>query len=552
MSKSEPDFWGPFEQAPNILILMTDQQRTPQHYPPGWVERNLPNLWSLMQGGVSFPNAMTNTTACSPSRATMFTSTFPMLNGVTSVGVSLNMDQQVVTSPGADPLPLVTLGQVLTELAPAGVEYQVAYKGKWHLDDLTNATALSPAQQYAQASTLASNDANMETTYGFDGWTSPDFGTTLDIKGDNVYTLAGGKGGNDARVAIGTSWTQNGAGETVTVDNAVQFLDAYQPNADGTNPFCLVVSLLNPHDIFVSPTQYTAAGYDNPDANGNQPWQVAPFTELGLPNNFRLRPDQLANKPSPQEEWRRSSYTDEEALDYVRFYAYLQTLSDRLLGQVLAAMDDAVAANTLVVRLADHGEMGMSQGRMVEKECEVYNEALLVPMIFAHPALAGGGTCRGLAGLIDIVPTLAEICGISTKTLESTYAIQGRSLASTIWDQASGNEATTYPRFLFATDDAGLTLRCLVDEELGAKYAVYHQTSWEYELYDFSLDAGGRDPETTNLVPVAGPVGHGASSPDIRKTWIEMHARLTRALVDSNTMPDGWPATPIEPIQSNG
>ena len=63
-------YWGPFKQAPNLLILLTDQQRTTQHYPAGWVQQNLPNLWAIMQGGVGFPNSMTNTTACSPARAT--------------------------------------------------------------------------------------------------------------------------------------------------------------------------------------------------------------------------------------------------------------------------------------------------------------------------------------------------------------------------------------------------------------------------------------------------------------------------------------------------
>ena len=34
-------YWGPFKQAPNLLILLTDQQRTAQHLPAGWVQQNL-------------------------------------------------------------------------------------------------------------------------------------------------------------------------------------------------------------------------------------------------------------------------------------------------------------------------------------------------------------------------------------------------------------------------------------------------------------------------------------------------------------------------------
>jgi arylsulfatase A-like enzyme len=102
--------WGPFAPPSNLLILMTAQQRTAQHMPDGWVRDNLPNLWALHQAGVSFPNAMTNTTACSPSRATLWTSTYPPLNGVMAVSDTLNLPQDVVTKPKACPLPLATLG----------------------------------------------------------------------------------------------------------------------------------------------------------------------------------------------------------------------------------------------------------------------------------------------------------------------------------------------------------------------------------------------------------------------------------------------------------
>ncbi len=69
-----------------------------------------------MHGGVTFPNGMTDTTACSPSRATLWTGTYPMINDVDSVGQNPTLTDQ-----------LTTLGLLLTEHAP--VSYNVAYKG---------------------------------------------------------------------------------------------------------------------------------------------------------------------------------------------------------------------------------------------------------------------------------------------------------------------------------------------------------------------------------------------------------------------------------------
>lgn len=50
-----------------------------------------------------------------------------------------------------------------------------------------------------------------------------------------------------------------------------------------------------------------------------------------------------------------------------------------------------------------------------------------------------------LAGLIDVVPTLAEICGIPD--LGATYAVQGQSLAGAILNGDSGETSarTTRP-----------------------------------------------------------------------------------------------------------
>jgi arylsulfatase A-like enzyme len=553
-------YWGPFTQAPNLLILLTDQQRTAQHLPAGWVQKNLPNLWALMQGGVTFPNAMTNTTACSPARATLWTSTFPPINGVLQVGDTLVMQET-----------LTTLGLALTNYAPEGVTYNVAYKGKWHLDSSFESGQTLAYQQTTGLAHQATDDQTMACTYGFPGWTSQDFGTTMAPELDNwrggpvcvpatdINTLGGGGGGNDQRIATGLSFVTGG-----TVAGAQQWLAAQAYNAPA-NPFCLVVSLLNPHDIFVSPAGYASAGYPpipcGPDA-GTYPWQVAPFTEItSLPESYYLSAEVLAHKPSMQSgyRWTPAQGAEDEAqrllaaLDYLRFYAYLHTLSEALIGQILSEMTSAMLANTLIVRLADHGEMGMSQGGMVEKECQAYNETLLVPMVFSNPGLPQGAACTGLAGLIDVLPTLAEVCGL---TIPSGIQVQGTSLAPAILAGASG---TTYNPFLFASNDDFVVIRGLVDTSThNAKYVVCSEgtagTDWQCELYDFYYDPDAGDPwspEIDNQVPVNGlQNGSSASTQAIQATWNAMHVALTHAMTATGTTPAGWPAAPPATIPS--
>ncbi len=101
---------------PHIILLWTDQERHPQHWPEGWVEANLPSSNRLKRHGLSFVNAFTAAAQCTPSRATFLTSTYPTVNGVTNTLV----------------YPLQSLQQNLAIIMGAA-GYEVAYKGKWHL-----------------------------------------------------------------------------------------------------------------------------------------------------------------------------------------------------------------------------------------------------------------------------------------------------------------------------------------------------------------------------------------------------------------------------------
>ena len=71
-------------RPPNILLVITDQQRQPRHWPedPGWLGELMPNEAELARTGLSFTNAFCNTAMCSPSRATLFTGRYPAEHGV--------------------------------------------------------------------------------------------------------------------------------------------------------------------------------------------------------------------------------------------------------------------------------------------------------------------------------------------------------------------------------------------------------------------------------------------------------------------------------------
>ena len=56
---------------PNIVLIITDQEREVMHWPEGWAEANLPARSRLMEHGMHFANAYCNSATCSPSRAAL-------------------------------------------------------------------------------------------------------------------------------------------------------------------------------------------------------------------------------------------------------------------------------------------------------------------------------------------------------------------------------------------------------------------------------------------------------------------------------------------------
>ena len=112
----------------NMVLIITDQVRQMQNFPPGWSEKNLPGLTRLQKTGVSFTQATCNAAMCTPSRATMLTGYLPGQHGVRyTVEGNMPSDQYPQVE-----LPLPDQIANVAQLAVAA-GYQAVYKGKFHL-----------------------------------------------------------------------------------------------------------------------------------------------------------------------------------------------------------------------------------------------------------------------------------------------------------------------------------------------------------------------------------------------------------------------------------
>jgi choline-sulfatase len=547
-------------RPPNIVLLITDQQRAQRHWPedPGWRRELMPNEAELERTALRFENAFCNTAMCSPSRSTLFTGLYPARHGVplTLTAADLKPDPrntpavvreliEILRRPGAPRRRALrgfargalrrTTGGGEPELSPAvpnlagmlrSAGYEVAYKGKWHLTQ--------PLQQSGWGS---ADSERFERDFGFADWDPPDAGENA--KAENF-------GGGDVG-PLGQGWD-----ELYT-----RGVERWLGRVDLPEPFCLVVSLVNPHDVLGYPASYRQGGYTD-----------AEFRDLGVGLPPTVDED-LTTKPSAHTlmQMGMTAYmgpldSRRKQLDYVNFYAHLHRVVDGHIGRLLACLGDpgdpgSLRSRTLIVRSSDHGEMGLSHGGLRQKAFNAYEETIHVPLLVSNPVLfPQPAQTPALASLIDLLPTIATLAGTAAPA-----GVQGRDLAPVLARHASPVGDTDAPgidygalrehpgpsdsvqdslHFTYDDHQAGTAMadapgqpnrvRCLHDGL--RKYAVYldpeRKMAPEYEMYDLE-----RDPdERQNLVDVH--TGEARSSRD-RLLREELGERLRAAMAELGT-----------------
>ena len=355
----------------NVLLFLTDQQRAIQHFPPGWSRRNLPGMTRLQAHGIHFENAFTNACMCSPARSTLMSGYFPAQHGV-----KYTLEQDMP----APQYPQVELSTEFKNLASVSraAGYVPVYKGKFHCN------------KPAAGSDWIPEDVNK---YGFTRWNPPDAGADQSIpeEGGGIYD-------NDGRFMNSEGTAQAGT------EGAVQYL---RDTAAQSQPFFMVVSLVNPHDVLFYPSSYVAGGYDDNWLDG----------DIGLPATVN---EDLLTKPTVQAQFRRIFNatgpipTPQMKRNYLNFYGNLMKASDEYLVKILDTLESGgLLENTLVVATADHGKMGTAHGGLRQKNFNFYEETTRIPLVYSNPRLfPRPETNRSIVSHVDFLPTLASLLDV--------------------------------------------------------------------------------------------------------------------------------------------
>lgn len=376
--------------SPNILLIMTDEERYPPPYEDDAVtafrREQLPARESLRSGGLELHRHYAGSTACVPSRATLFTGQYPSLHGVSQTdGIAKKNTDPAMGWLDPDGVP--TLGDWFR----AG-GYQTHYRGKWHVghaDLLVTGTheglmASDDDGNPIPAAVDAYRRADRLDPLGFSGWIGRE---PHGVQKSDCGTIRDG----------------------VFAEQVVElFTELAAARADG--PWLTVASFVNPHDIsFAGGLYELIVGRDPTDDT---------VPEIG---EAPSQGDSFAGRPLCHEQfkavWPQMVADQPVDLAYRQLYYHLHKLVDQAIARILGALAaSGMADDTIIVFTSDHGDLLGAHGGLQQKWYNAFDEATRVPLLIKGPGVTSvTGGIDVPTSHVDLIPTLLGLAGIDVE-----------------------------------------------------------------------------------------------------------------------------------------
>ena len=383
------------KKRPNVVFLLTDDQRYGTIRALGNDEIKTSNLDRLVYFGTSFVNAHipggTASAVCMPSRA--------MINSGKTLFHLEDCGRNI-------PDNHVTMGQCFLNNG-----YHAMETGKWH----------NGVKSFAR-----SFDGGENIFFGgmWDHWNVPvnDFDETGKYEKEIPFTP---NFSADSQV-INVRAQKINAGYHSTelfADSAVQYIEEY----DSEQPFFMYVSFLAPHDPRTMPKGFRKM-YDE--------------SEISLPPNYAEMPTVNFGWASGRDETveaypRKPENIKKHIADY---YAMISQI-DYHVGRIMQALEKkGEMDNTIIVLAGDNG-LAIGQHGLMGKQ-NIFEHSVCVPLFMAGPGIPQDKIDKRYVYLLDVYPTLCELCGLNIPG-----TVDGKSFAKMFTDDRFVSRDALYLAF---------------------------------------------------------------------------------------------------------
>jgi len=418
-------FLSPFlkAQQPNILLIVSDDLNT-RIGPYMEINKHTPNLDRLASEGVRFTKAYCQYPLCGPSRASIMSGLYPETNGILR-----NIDK-----PGSykKETPALANHPSMAGFFREHGYFTARVSKIFHMGVPGGIERGAPGGDEPDSWDYAYNVMGPETL-------SPG---TLELLSPKNHHY----GSNFSRMILRDSlkYTQT---DYIAASQAIAILQsrAGTPPPDGTNkqkikpdaPFFLAVGFVRPHIPLIAPEA----------CFNHYPVDDVELPKVKIGNNL---PEEALRRQN-EKIWGMNALQKQKTIS-----AYMASVRfmDEQVGRLLRTLDNLkLRDNTIVIFISDHG-YNLGQHDCWSK-ISLWEGSVRVPLIISAPGYnANFGTTSGtVSQLIDLYPTLTELCGYKE---EQPAILQGRSLVP--WIKNAKAEDPKIPAFTITYGGEGASL----------------------------------------------------------------------------------------------
>jgi choline-sulfatase len=425
----------------NVLFLIADDLNCALHC-YGHPQVRSPNIDRLAERGLRFEHAYCQFPLCSPSRSSFLTGRRPNATRILSNPASGRFSTDYRATPHfREFIPdTITLPQVFRNhgyvAARVGKLYHYGVPGQ------IGTSGLDDPASWDYVVNPAGRDKAEE---------------------NRIFSLIQGSFGGTLSwlAAEGTDLEQT---DGLVATAAISLLEEYRDR-----PFFLAVGNFRPHTPYVAPRKY----FDlyAPDR--------IPLPTLSSDDRQRTPAPAYASAKKEQE-----TMTDRLRREAIQAYWASITFMDAQMGRVLEALQRlGLAEKTIVVMTSDHGYHLYEHGLWQKQS--LFENSTRVPLIIAVPGTGTKGrSTTALAEMVDIYPTLADLCG-----LPAPGYLDGTSLRPVLKDPSGSVKDAAFTQVRRGSFH-GFSIRTV-----RWRYTLWDDGRQGEQLYDMQADPG----ETSNL-----------------------------------------------------